>query len=117
MVDTVDLWRLDSTSNWQVSVRIICDSTYAAIYAFEPMTTAQSDGETQLANVLVSEGQPLAQGDLIGYLHATGEASHVHFGFYRDWDAICPEPRFTKEARDSILAVIHLTWPGARMCY
>lgn len=57
VVDTVGLWQLKSTANWQVSVRLICNSTYSTIYAFEPMTAIQSDGETQLANILVSEGQ------------------------------------------------------------
>ena len=117
VVDTIDLWRLDTTSNWQVSVRIVCNSTYSAIYAFEPMTAVQSDGESQLANILVSEGQSVAQRDLIGYLLSTGEASHVDFGFYGNGHAICPEPYFTQEARDSILGLIRMTWPGARMCY
>ena len=116
-VDAVDLWQLDTTSNWQVSVRIICNSTYSAIYAFEPMTAVQPDGETQLANLVVSEGQSVAQRDLIGYLLSTGEASHVDFGFYANRDAICPEPYFTREARDSIVGLIRITWPDARMCY
>lgn len=117
VVDKVELWQNNISSNWQVNVRIICNSTYSVEYGFEPMTTVQSDGETQIANILVSEGQTVTQGDLIGYLFTSGEGSHVHFGFFRNWDAICPEPYFTQEARDSILDLIRIVWPGANMCY
>ena len=117
VVDTVDLWQLESTANWQVSVRLICNSTYTTIYAFEPMTAIHSDGETQLANILVSEGQLVAQGDIIGYLISTGKSSHVDFGLYKNGDAICPEPYFSQEATESILRLIHIVWPDADMCY
>jgi hypothetical protein len=117
VVATVDLWQLDTTSNWQVSVRIICDPTYAAIYAFEPMAAVEADGKSQLAHVAVSEGQSVAQGDIVGFLLAPNKGSHVDFGFYASGDPICPEPYFTPEARDSIVRLIRATWPGAKMCY
>lgn len=116
-VDMVDLWQLESTLNWQVSVRLECNSKYSVIYAFEPMTSAESDGETQLANILVAEGESVAQGDLIGLLPYASPECHVDFGFYDGWDRICPEPFFTPEAKASILNLIHVQWPGANMCY
>jgi len=81
------------------------------------MTAIQSDGETQLANILVSEGQLVAQGDIIGYLISTGKASHVDFGFYKNRDSICPEPYFSQEATEAIIRLIHIVWPDADMCY
>jgi len=119
-VGAVDLFQNSITSTWQVNVRIICNSTYAVEYAFEPMTTVQSDGQTQMANILVSVDQTVTQGDPIGYLFSSavgGQDAHVHFTFMRNWDAICPEPYFTQEAKDSILRLIRIIWPGANMCY
>jgi len=81
------------------------------------MTAIQSDGETQLANILVSEGLVLAQGDIIGYLISTGKASFVDFGLYKNGDAICLEPYFSQEATESILRLIHIVWSDAAMCY
>lgn len=57
-----------TTSNWQVSVTIRFNLIYLVEYAFEPNTNVQSGGVTQLANILVSEGQTVSQGDIIGYL-------------------------------------------------
>ena len=117
MVDMVELWQLESTLNWQVSVRIKCNAKHSVIYAFEPMTSAASDGENQLANILVEEGQDVAQGELIGLLPYVSPGSHVDFGFYEGWERTCPEPFFAPEARASILNLIRLEWPGADMCY
>lgn len=117
VVDKVELWQND-TSNWQVNVRIICNSTYSVEYGFEPMTAVQADGETQLTNISVSEGQTVSHGDIIGYLYtAHEEDAHVHFGLHKNWVAICPEPYFTPEARDSILNLIHKDNPDWNMCY
>jgi hypothetical protein len=116
-IDTVALWQNDISLNWQVNVRIICNSTYSVDYAFEPMTPVQADGETQLANISVSVGQAISQGDIIGYLFTSGEGSHVHFGFYKNSVSICPESYFTPEARDSILNLIHKDNPDWNMCY
>jgi len=115
VVTSVELW--NPGLHWQVSVNIRFNSIYWVSYAFEPSTNVQSDGETQLDNILVSEGQTVSQGDIIGYLYTVDEYAHVHFGLYKKGYAICPEPYFTPEARDSILSLIHVAWPGANMCY
>jgi hypothetical protein len=116
-VEKVELWQLETTLNWQVSVRLVCNERYSAIYAFEPMTAVRSDGKRQLENIQVQEGQPVDQGDVIGLLPYTGPDCHVDFGFYDGWERICPEPFFMPEAKQSILRLIHRGWPSAEMCY
>jgi len=120
VVNSVELWKNPLNSMWQVNVMIIFNHIYVVDYAFEPATTVQSDGETQLDNIVVSEGQTVSQGEIIGYLYNANEHSHIHFGLcssHNNWDAICPEPYFTQEARDSILRLIHKDHPGWNMCY
>jgi len=120
VVDRVELWQNPLNLCWQVNVMIKFNYIYVVDYAFEPATTVQSDGQTQLDSILVSEGETVSQGDIIGYLYNANADSHVHFGLcslYNNWDAICPEPYFTPEARDSILRLIHEYNEGWDMCY
>jgi hypothetical protein len=118
LVDKVELWLNPRNSYWQVNINIRFNSIYSVHYAFEPMSNVQSDGETQLNNILVSEGQTVSQGDIIGYLYTVDEEyAHVDFGLLKDWVRICPEPYFTSEAKDSILRLIHEDHPGWDMCY
>lgn len=115
VVEIVNLWQ--NGSNWQVNVRIKHNSTYSVEYSFEPFSTLQPEGNTQLANILVSVGQNVTQGYVIGNLHTVGGAAHVHFGLYKSGVAICPEPYFTPDARTSILNLLHVVWQNANMCY
>jgi hypothetical protein len=118
VVENVELMQLPTTLHWQVAVSLKYNDMYLAWYAFEPMTTVQSDGETQLANTLVSEGQTVSQGDIIAYLYtAHAEYAHVHFMLVKNGVAVCPEPYFTSEARDSILSLVNEAHPGWNMCY
>ncbi len=117
VVEKFNLWQNDKTSNWQVNVVIKCNSTYSVIYGFEPMTAIQTDGKTQLANISVSMGQSIAQGDVIGRLSTGEEGAHVHFSLYENDVAICPEPFFTPQARESVLKLIRMAWSEADMCY
>jgi len=117
VIDEVRLWQLQSTLNWQVSIRLIYNATFVVNYAFEPMTHVQADGQTQLDNIRVIGNQTVAQGDTIGFLHTAGNGAHVDFSLFQDWEPICPEPYFTPEARDSILNLLHVVWPDADMCY
>ena len=94
----------------QVTLIIDCDETYSVDYNFE--TQAPNTGQIQLDNILVSEGQEVAQGQVIGYLYSAEnpDRAHVHFTLYQDAVPICPEPFFTPAARASILnllAVVH----------
>ncbi len=102
---------------WQVNLNLRIDATYWAGYAFEPMSTFESDADIQLSHIVVTEGQTVSQGDILGYLLVVGPGAHVHFSIYEVWDAICPDPYFTNAARTSILNVLGWTWPYARICY
>lgn len=115
-VSRIDI-RNKTSNDLQVEVLIECNSTYSVTYDFEPMTSIQSDIDTQLANILVTKGQSISQGDLIGNLLAPKDGSHVHFGLLQEWNAICPDDFFTAGAKTSILALIHMAWPGAGVCY
>jgi hypothetical protein len=101
---------------WQVNLNLRIDATYWAGYAFEPMSD-EADADLQLTHIVVSEGQTVSQGDILGYLLTVGPGAHVHFSIYEVWDAICPEPYFTPSATNSILTVLGWTWPHARICY
>lgn len=113
-IESVELLR---NTSW-VEVTIRYNSQYSVLYVFEPMTGETEDGETQLANISVSEGESVSQGDIIGYLYAVGEGPHVHFSLFNsDPQGLCPESYFTTEARESILEVLHDDHPDWDMCY
>jgi hypothetical protein len=137
-VDAVQLVQLNPGANWQVKVLIQCNDyvpntggyfiPFSAEYIFEPMTKAPPKGQQQLADITVIEGQNVAQGDIIGYLHDTHKGAHLQFGLVQfgssDFSTlgvprlpICPEPHFSTAARDSVLKLLHIAWPSANMCY
>lgn len=116
-VESIDLMQNNVTSNWQVNVRIRFNATYATDHIFEPFTTSLADGQTQRANITLSVGQSVAQGDIIGTLLVVGNGAHVHFGLLQNNTAICPEAFFTAVAKTSILDLIHKNHPTWNMCY
>ena len=94
----------------QVTLIIDCDETYSVDYNFE--TQAPATGQRQLRYILVTEGQRVAQGQVLGYLFsaANPERAHVHFTLYENAVPVCPAAYFTPAAHDSILqllAVVH----------
>jgi hypothetical protein len=94
----------------QVTLIIDCDETYSVDYNFE--TQAPNTGQIQLYYTLVTEGQEVAQGQVLGYLYSeqNPERAHVHFTLYQDAVPVCPAPFFTPAAHASILnllAVVH----------
>jgi hypothetical protein len=103
----------------QVNVEIEYDSTYSVIYAFETWSDIQADGGAQFSNILshISLNQPINQGDIIGQLVKAGNGAHIHFGLRENGIDVCPEPYFTQGARNSILNVLHMIFPHARICY
>jgi murein DD-endopeptidase MepM/ murein hydrolase activator NlpD len=108
------LWKTNTFGNWQVNVRLTFKGGFAE-YAFEPMTTAKSDGQAQHSSILVSEGDTVTQGQVIGYLHKGHPShTHVHLGLYVDGNTICPAKYFNDAARASIQS---LTRGGAPLCY
>ena len=106
------------TGSEQVMVMLACNSTYTAEYNFE--TQVPDTGQIQLANILVAEGQTVAQGDIIGHLYVEdplNTPAHLHFGLHRNWVPTCPEPYLRPAAQASMLALLHNTHPGAQLCY
>ena len=93
------------------------NATYSVEYVFEPFSATKADGDTQLANIVVSESQVVAQGDVIGNLFTTNSSAHVHFGLLQNSIAICPEAYFTVSAKNSVLDLIHKDNPTWNMCY
>lgn len=102
---------------WQVNLDLRINSMYRLGYAFEPFSTLEAHADTQMANMSVSVGQTVSQGQALGRLLVRGGGAHVHFGLYRNNTDACPESYFTPEARDSILSILHRTFPGAFLCY
>ncbi len=98
-----------------VNVMVDCDSTYTLEYNFEPQS-AQT-GQTQLAYIAVVTGQTVSQGDVIGSLYVANPAAHVHFAVIKDWVNNCPEPYFDPVAKNSILNLVHVRFPGTDMCH
>lgn len=140
IVDAVVLRQAGVESNWQVEVLIQCDDyvadpdmggyfiPFSVDYVFETMSNIQADGQTQLANISVIEGQAVTQGDIIGYLDVAGEDAHVHFGLVQFGSSafimdgvtsipLCPEPHFSTQGKDAILNLLHVVWLTAHMCY
>ena len=100
----------------QVMLLIDCNSTYTVGYNFE--SQAPNTGQAQFDNILVSEGQLVAQGEVVGNLYSAEnpEDAHVHFTLYKNAVPICPEPYFTQTARDSILNLIAVVHQEVIMC-
>ena len=138
VVDPAQLRQNNVTSNWQVNLLIKCNpyvpdpnlggyfSPIAVEYIFEPMSTVQTVGQTQLNNITVANGQAVSQGDVIGYLLTAGAGAHVHFGVIPFGAMLangvpripsCPEPHFSNIAAAYVLTLLRVVWPGAAMCY
>ena len=100
----------ENTGNdfWQVNVMVSCspDNAYGLIYAFEPMTSSQADGEWQLDNIEVQAGTVVSPGDVIGSLYQGAEYAHVHFGIWENWQQTCPEPFLSTPVRTELRDLI-----------
>ena len=104
------------TGSEQVIVMLACDSTYTAEYNFE--TQSPDTGQTQLDHIDVVEGQIVYQGDPIGSLFSDASVdAHVHFSLHKNWIPTCPEPYFSSAAVNSMLNLLHETYPNANLCY
>ena len=102
---------------WQVNVALKYNQVFTVHYAFEPFSGSESDGNLQLNSIMVSEGDHVLQGDIIGYLKYRNPGAHVDFSLRKDEESICPETYFTADAVQKIYALLHQTIPNASMCY
>jgi hypothetical protein len=103
--------------NWQVNVDIEYDSTYGVGYAFEPMSPHSSAGDAQAANIAVSVDAEVAPGDPIGHLVQATPEAHVHFGFFRNHEQVCPEPYLAADTRQALLDLIRRDHPHWKICH
>jgi murein DD-endopeptidase MepM/ murein hydrolase activator NlpD len=140
VVDTVQLQQTNVDSHWQVEVAVACNDYVAdpdnggyfipltTKYVFETMSNSKAVVQNQLDNITVSLGQSVTEGDTIGYLKAVNENAHVHFALWQFGQSefqvysvtgipLCPEAHFTPLAKDSVLNLLHVSWPSAGMCY
>ncbi len=116
-VERLEKYYNSVASTWQVNLSLRINSRYWANYAFEPLTSNPAHADTQMAMIQVALGQTVSRGQLLGRLLARGHGYHLHFGLYKDDQAVCPESFFTTGARDSILIILRRAHPGAAMCY
>ena len=100
----------------QVTLLINCLSNYSIEYNFEAQ--APNTGQIQLENIFVTEGQWVAQGDVIGLLYSAEnpEFAHVHFTLYDSAVAICPAPYFTPSALLSVQELVAVEHPNNVVC-
>lgn len=117
IISRVEKFHNSGNGLWQVNLDLTINSKYRLGYAFEPFSSLEAQADTQLMNIMVNVGQTVAQGQALGRLLARGGGAHVHFSLYRNGTNVCPESYFTPEARDSILALLHRSYPGAFLCY
>ena len=103
--------------NWQVNVDIEHDATFGVGYAFEPMSPEQDFGDAQQANIAVTLNTVVKPGDIIGRLVRGTDAAHVHFGFFRDHEQVCPEPYLAPDVRQELLDLIHQDNPHWQICH
>ncbi len=116
-IERLEKFHNSAGGTWQVNLSLRINSMYRLGYAFEPFSATEAHADTQMANMAVSLGQAVSQGQALGRLLVRGGGAHVHFGLYRSDVDACPEGYFTIEARDSILSILHRTFPGAALCY
>jgi len=91
---------------------------YLVCYNFETFSGADAVGPRQAANIFVKDGDEVKQGDIVGNLVHGGSGAHVDFGVIPPGrERSCPEPYFTKEAKASVLRLIHKDHPAWNMCY
>lgn len=140
-VEQVQLNQPDPGADWQVLVTVVCDDyvydpdqggyfiPMTTRYLFETMSDSAVHGQHQLDNIAVVPGQVVTAGDLIGFLSTANEYSHLHFAYWQ-FDRLlfqqlygisgiprCPEAHFTAQAGAAMLNLLHVSWPGAALCY
>ena len=114
----VNATRNQGNNLWMTSVIVKYNSTYRILYAFENLTPDEADRDIQLANLSVTPGQMVTQGEILGRLHTVPSTYyHVHISLIKNGERICPDPYFTADARTGINNLIHVNYPALQMCY
>lgn len=114
----VNATRNQGNNLWMTSVIVKYNSIYRILYAFENLTSDEADRDIQLANLSVTSGQMVTQGEILGRLHTVpGTYYHVHISLIKDGERICPDPYLTADARTGINNLIHVNYSNLQMCY
>lgn len=110
----------DKNGMWQVNMAID-HNPWSIQYAWEFSSTSESDADRQISEIAIASGQTVKQGDSLGKLYNPKLEGHIHLGVSNDLinteNAICPEPYFTDEAKDSVYRIIQEDHPAWQMCY
>ena len=139
-IDALELRQDGVSGNWQVEVAVACDDYVAdpdlggyfipltSKYYFQTMSADPAVGQTQFNNIVVTLGQAVAQGEVIGFLMAANQDAHLHFELLQFGQSkfhvfgvtgipLCPQAHFSLPARNSVMNLLHAAWPGSELCY
>ncbi|MDH3692513.1 MAG: M23 family metallopeptidase [Gammaproteobacteria bacterium] len=117
VVRRIDKFLNEGNGNWQVNVDIEHDATYGVGYAFEPMSPDSAVGDEQEANITVQVGTEVSPGAVIGHLVKASDAAHVHFGFFRHFAQVCPEPYLASGVKTALFNLIRRDHPEWNICH
>jgi murein DD-endopeptidase MepM/ murein hydrolase activator NlpD len=103
---------------WQVNVTVeyAHDTIHGLNYAFEPISASEADRDLQLANIDVEVGDVVAPGDIIGRLVQAHPNAHLHFGLFKNWNQVCPEPVMSDEVKNELTDLIQRDNPTWKIC-
>ncbi|MDH3389921.1 MAG: M23 family metallopeptidase, partial [Gammaproteobacteria bacterium] len=139
-IDALEIQQIGINGNWQVEVAVVCDEyvvdpdiggyfiPLTNKYYFRTMSSDPAIGQAQLDNIMFALGQTVTQGNIIGYLKAANPDAHLHFELQQFGKSefqvfgvtgipLCPQAQFSLSARNSVLNLLQIAWPGAEMCY
>jgi hypothetical protein len=121
VVDAIRIWHDEMYSGWHVTINIkwnyFYSYAYDFTYNFPGSFGTQADIDNQLAEITVSVGQIVVQGDVIANLVKVNSGSYVVFSLLQNSvKGICPESYFTPLAKDSILGMMRKDNPTVDMC-
>ncbi len=119
LVESIDI--SDNGENvenrFYITVVIRFNASVVVHYNFEPWTQDSSDKDLQLEMLEIQEGDWVDIGEKIAdFLHVGGSA-HIHFGVIKDGQWQNPEPYFSENAYNEIMAMIHSFHPDWDLYY
>jgi murein DD-endopeptidase MepM/ murein hydrolase activator NlpD len=113
----------NSHGQWQVNLRVRFSARFSYDIYFEPRAHSESAVADQRAAILVSDGQRINKGDLLGGIldlshgdRSAGEPG-IHFDLLKDDQNVCPQPYFDPAALAGTLTLLRAKFPGAKLCY
>lgn len=116
-ITRVDIKRFPPRNNWQINIALRVTDRYTIGYAIEPMRSDDATGQSQQALIMVSAGQTVLAGDVLGELIGGENGAHIHWGINdeRIGQAVCPAPFLSDTQQRELLARIPSN--PDRLCY